>query len=287
MTFVPPTTPTPSQRQGAMDEFNSILTNLGLDPTKFSGLVSDALTNGTDSTEFSLVFQASPQFAAAFPEVAARQKAGLAPMSAADIVNYKGAARSLAQQWGLPAAALDDQTISDLIVHGVSPSELNDRIAKGFVAVNQAPQAVKDQLLNYYGVTQGDLAHFFLDPTSGEAEINKKVAASQIGAAGITSGFGQLTKEESESLYGQGVSDTTAGAALGQLAQQKELMGGLPGEQGMTDLSRSQQLETVAAPQGATEQELARRASQRKAVFGGGGSYAQTSGGVAGLAENT
>ena len=272
-----------ASQTSAFDQMNAYLQTLGLNPTDFQQLITDAAVHDYSPTTFAQTLQTTPQFTAAFPEIAARKKNGYTSMTPAKIVQYRGTAQQLGRQYGLPAGFLTNQMISDLISNDVSPDELNGRIVQGFDAVNNAPQDVRDTLLNYYGVDQGHLAAFFLDPT-GEEHIKKAVAATQIGVTGTRAGYG-LSRDESEMLAGSGVSQQQAATGLGQLAQEKELFGALPGEAAQSDITRSEQLGTLLAPTGTAEQELEKRARQRKAQFGGGGGYSETSGGVVGLGQ--
>jgi len=271
-------------QKSAFDQMNAYLTSLGLDPGAFNAMITDAAVNDYSPTAFTQVIQSSPQFQAAFPEMKMRQQNKLEPMTPAEIVTYRSAARVLAQHYGLPTGFMNDQTITDLIGQGVSPDELNGRIIQGFSAVNNAPQDVKDTLFNYYGIDQGHLAAFFLDPKAGEDAIHKAVAASQIGAAGQRTHYG-LSKEEAEMLAGGGVSADQAAKGLSDLSQEGELFGSLPGEAPGKDITRSEQLSTLLAPGGAAAQDLQKKAQQRKAQFGGGGGYSETSGGVVGLGK--
>lgn len=276
---------TPTQ-QSAYDQARAYLSSIGLNPDDFQSLLTDAATNSYSPTAFAQQIQSAPQFQAAFPEMKQRQANGFDPLTPAEIVTYRSHARALAQDYGLPAGFMTDQTITDLISNDVSPDELNGRIVQGFSAVNNAPQDVKDQLSQYYGVTPGHLAAFFLDPKAGEDLIQKAVVTSQIGAAATRSRYGPLSRGEAETLAGGGLDPNKAATGLGQLGQEGELFGSLPGEQPGNEVTRSEQLGTLLAPQGTAAQQIQKTAEQRKAKFGGGGGYADTTtGGVSGLGQ--
>jgi|ERR1044071_853648 hypothetical protein len=274
---------TPAQKS-AFDQMNAYLQSLGLDPAQFQQMITDAAVNDYSPIAFTQVIQASPQFQAAFPEIKMRQQNGYDPLTPAEIVTYRSRARALARDYGLPAGFMSNQLITDLIGNDVSADELNSRVLQGFSAVNNAPQDVKDTLLNYYGIDQGHLAAFFLDPKAGEDAIHKAVAASQIGAAGQRTHYG-LSREEAEMLAGGGVSADQAAKGLSDLSQEGELFGTLPGEAPGRNITRSEQLSTLLSPGGAAEQELQRRASQRKAQFEGGGGFGTSEKGVSGLGQ--
>jgi hypothetical protein len=274
---------TPTQ-QSAYQQANAYLASLGMDPSQFQQMLTDAAVNDYSPAAFTQVVQSSPQFQAAFPEMKLRQQNKLYPMTPAEIVTYRSTARSLAQSYGLPAGFMNNQTITDLIGNGVSPDELKGRIVQGFAAVNDAPQDVKDALLNYYGIDQGHLAAFFLDPKMGEDLIQKAVASSQIGAAGARTHYG-LSREEAETLAGGGVTADQAAKGLSALSQEGELFGTLPGEAPGRDITRSEQLSTLLSPGGTTQQELEKRAKSRVAQFQAGGDFGTSDKGVSGLGQ--
>ncbi len=271
-------------QQSAFDQMNAYLASLGMDPNAFKQMITDAAVNDYSPIAFSQQIQSSTQFQAAFPEMKLRQQNKYAPMTPAEIVTYRSKARALARDYGLPPGFMNDQTIADLIGGDVSADELNQRVVQGFAAVSNAPQDVKDTLLNYYGVDPGHLAAFFLDPKAGEDAIHKAVASSQIGAIGQRTHYG-LSKEEAETLAGGGVTEGQAQQGLSALSQEGELFGSLPGEAPGKDITRSEQLSTLLAPGGTAQQEIEKRAGQRKARFGGGGGYAEKEGGVSGLGQ--
>lgn len=272
------------QQTSAYDQMNAFLESIGLNPADYRQLVEDAAIHDTSPVGFSQILQTTPQFKAAFPEIEARRKAGYDPKTVGEIISYRSQAKALARDYGLPAGFLSSQMITDLFANDVSPDELNARIIQGFNAVNNAPQEVRDTLFNYYGIDQGHLAAFFLDPTAGEANIQKAVASTMIGTAGQRVGFG-LSREEAEMLAGGKVSAEQAATGLSQLVEAKELFGALPGEAATADITREAQLGTLTAPTGVTAQELEKRGRQRRARFGGGGGYAESQQGVTGLGQ--
>jgi hypothetical protein len=188
---------------------------------------------------------------------------------------------SLMRTAGLPPGFYDSQAdFTNLISNQVSPQELQSRIQEGYSQMVNAPADVKQQLNDYYGVTPGQLAAYFLDPKVGVDVIRKQVAAANIGAAATRSGYGGVTSGEAEGLFG--VSAGQAETGFGTLAREKELFGALPGEQSQ-GVSRADQLATISAPTGQAAQTLDEIARRRKAQFGGGGDFTAGAGGVSGL----
>src|SRR2546430_5595625 len=130
---------TPAQTNG-YDASNAFLQTLGLNPADFRDLVTNAAVNNMDPTEFAQLVQTQPAFTRAFPEIEARQKAGLAPMKAAEILAFRDTAKDLARNYNLPPGFMNQDTITNLVAGDVSPQELQNRIANGYDAVQNGPQ---------------------------------------------------------------------------------------------------------------------------------------------------
>ncbi len=54
----------------------------------------------------------------------------------------------------------------------------------------QAPKTFRDAFLGKFGLTEGNLAGYFLDPSKEEGEIRKMVSQGNIMSAALTHGFG-------------------------------------------------------------------------------------------------
>ena len=271
-----PTGPTTQQTTTATGFLHSLLDPLGLGALVDKSM-NWAIESGNDANYVLEKIRLDPIYTTAFPEMGNRQKNGLPAISEADILNYRATAKGILQSYGMPANALSDQDISNFISTDVSPAEISDRVQKGYVAAMQAPPEYR-QALAQLGVGQGDLAHFFLDPTKAYDSIMNKAA---VGASALEQGYGALTNEEMGQLAGAGVTAATANQRFGNLYNQRQLFNNLPGE---ADAGVSRQ-DQIAYAQGLApaEEELANAAKKRVAAFGGGGGYAAGSGGVSGL----
>ncbi len=226
-----------------------------------------------------------PQYKAAFPGMAMRAQNGLAPLNEQQYNDYKSAIKSVMQNNGLPPSFYDhpDDFAKWIGEYDVSPAEVESRVKEGVLAAQQAPQEVKDALFNYYGIDEGHLAAYWLDPNKKGPELMKQQAATYIGAAAAKARFAGLSRQEAEQVSSYGVTGEQATERFGDLSYASELLDALPGEE-LGKMSREQQLQYVENnPQ--AQQELKKRAAQRKAQFAGGGGFVEGAGGVAGLAS--
>lgn len=242
--------------------------------------------NDNDAGAAYLWLRDQPEYKAAFPGMAIRDQKGLAPMSEESYVQWTSQMKSTMAANGIPAGFYDSpDDFATFIGNDISPQEVESRVTKGVVAMQQAPQAVKDALFNFYGVDEGHLAAYWLDPNNKGKDLVQRQAAVYAGAAATEAGFTGLTRQEAEQVASYGRSQEQVQQDFGTLVHAQQLTQQLPGET-MSAMTREEQLQYVeGSPQ--AQEELARRASIRKAQFGGGGSYAETSKGVSGLGQGT
>jgi hypothetical protein len=266
----------------AVDIIKAILRPYGLDGLA-QGMYDQGKTSGDANVAY-LWLREQPQYKAAFPGMELRAKNGYAAISEQQYMDYKTAMKSVMANNGLPKDFYDgEDDFAKFIGQNISPAEVEDRVTKGVLAAKSAPQEVKDALFNFYGIDDGHLAAYYLDPNKSSDLLARQAAAAQIGGAATRGHFQGLTAAEAEKLVGYGTSAEDALNRFGALGMGQELLTAQTGE-AMGDMSREQQLQYVAGSPLA-EQELARRAQGRKAQFQKGGGYAETQGGVAGLGE--
>jgi hypothetical protein len=66
-----------------------------------------------------------------------------------------------------------------LTAQGLSNAEIQDRMVKGYAAVSQQGAGVINQFQKYFGIHQGDLLAYFLDPVKGAEHLKTKAAAAK------------------------------------------------------------------------------------------------------------
>jgi hypothetical protein len=216
-----------------------------------------------------------------YPEIAARTAAGLTNINVAEAQAYRNQVTQTMKAYGLPSGFYDspDDWVN-FHTADLSADEINHRITQGYAAAMNADQGVRDQLSRLYGVDQGALAAYYLDPKRAEPLLTNQFAASQA-AAGANLGGYQLTAGEAERAGGMGLGEGQAAQAFGNLTNQRELFNPLAGEQGQS-IDRTQQV-NAALGDTAAQEAIDRVARARRAVFGAGGGYAGGQTGVTGL----
>lgn len=243
-----------------------------------------AMIANRSSSEVSLEMMEQRAFKDRFPAIEAMKKAGLNALNPGQIITYENAAKDINHAAGLPVGFHDSNAeIQDRLAKGISIDEYGQRVNKGWGAVSQMPQDVKNQWYSL-GFTDGDILSHFLDPDVAEPLLETQTLATQRAAEAARAGFGQLTSSEASGLAQSGVSQAQSEAGFQQLVRQKELFNDLPGQ--ATDnnaISRDEQLAATFGNNAPAQQAIEKKAKERVNTFAGGGSFTRSQNGRTGV----
>ena len=220
--------------QNALAMLQSTLAGYGIDPT---GVISNAILGLQQSNYDAATIQALIQDPTAanskdpnvvalsnawntrFAGNVAREKAGLPPLDTATYLATEQQYKQVMQRAGLPAAAIDNAYIGNLMAVDVSPAEVQQRIDAATTAVTAEDPYVKQQL-NQMGLGTGDMVLHLLDPSLASNVIQQKVTAAQIGAEAQRQGLG-TSQDYAMQLAAQGVTQGQAAQGFTSIAQQQ------------------------------------------------------------------
>jgi hypothetical protein len=234
--------------------------------------------NNPDAIIFAIREQ--PAYQKRFAGNAARLKKGLAELDPASYIGLENQYRQTMQSNGLDPNFYNTPSDFQALIEGdVSPSELNERVQQGYRAVADADPAVKEQMRNLYGVTEGQLAGYFLDPIRSAPLLTRQAQAANIAARGLEQGGIQLSGTFAEDLARRGITEQQARAGFVEVGSLGELRQTFAGE---TALSGEQLAGAQFGIDVAAQQELERRKRLRTGEFAGGGSFARTTGETSG-----
>lgn len=246
--------------------------------------IFDYIKNGFSADTISILLQDTPEYKQRFAGNEARKNKGLPVLSPAEYLSTEASYRQLMRQAGLPEGFYDQPSdFADFIGKDVSPTELKSRvdIASQYTAL-ASPQA-KQALQQMYGVDEGHITAYFLDPERSTASIQKQAAAAAIGAEALKRGLTISSNAEAYALAG--ITAQQAGQAYGAIADQ------LPGYQAISHMYGlevgQEQLESALLGATSAEgqkgaQDVTRLASWNRARSQGSSGAAQT-----GLARRT
>lgn len=230
---------------------------------------------------------------------------GSTPLEAiAAYSSYTAQAQAMGRQAGLPQGFMTPTEIGNLWAGDVSPDELSTRITQGFANAMAAPPDVRQHLQDYYGVSTGGLAAYYLDPNNALPILQQHFNAASVGGAGTMTGFGEMGQANAQTLAaflaqptstGPGtVSEAQAanaltnslGAGMTGVAQMAKagfetaLPGATTNSPGV--VTQDQLLEAVEGNAGALA-DVRRATETRTAGSRGGGGYSANPQGVSGV----
>ena len=271
------------RRQDARQTIRQVLETYGLgelsDFTYNEIIVKETVNiENPDAVVFALREQ--PAYQKRFAANAARARKGLAELDPASYIQLENQYREIMRSNGLPVGFYDQtDDFSTFLEADVSPSELNERVQQGYRAVADADPEVKRQMQQLYGVTEGELAAYFLDPQRTAPLLTRQARAAQIAARGAEQAGIQLAGGLAEQLAARNITEAEAQRGFAEIGALGELRQAFAGEEGLT------QEQIIGAQFGfdvAAQEELARRQRRRTAEFAGGGSFARTTGATSG-----
>jgi hypothetical protein len=274
---------TAQRRQDARTTMASVLNTYGLGELSdyiYNEIIVKETVNINNPDAIIFAIREQPAYQKRFAGNAARLKKGLSELDPSSYIALENQFRQTLQSNGLPANFYDQtEDFQSLIEGDVSPSELNERVQQGYRAVADADPAVKEQMRNLYGVTEGQLAAYFLDPQRTAPLLTRQAQAANIAARGLEQGGIQLTGAFAEDLARRGITEQQARAGFAEVGALGELKQTFAGE---TALSGEQLAGAAFGIDVAAQQELERKRRQRVGEFAGGGSFARTTGETSG-----
>lgn len=292
---VPPVDPVPGgTRVDAKKTIEAVLAKYGLGASlakKLYDLYATGTVNIDDPDALIFAIRDEEEYKTRFPANAIRsninRKGGpLAELDPASYLALENDYRRLLQSNGLPTGFYDQtEDFTALLSGDVSPQELQDRVQNGFRAVQDADPQVLEALRKFYpeiGNDETSLAAYFLDPERAAPILTRRVQGAKIAARAKEQGNLMLEAATAEEIAARGITAQEAEAGFTAMGLQEGLYTEMFGEQALT------QQQKVGAALGydvAGQQGLKKRQSTRKAEFGGGGSFAKTTGATTGITQ--
>lgn len=244
----------------------SMLKRYGLeDLTQWLG---DAIIKKKSQDQILLELHDQPAFRKRFPAIRAREQAGLPPVSPEEYLAYEELASSLGSTWGLD---LSKKEVDALLTNDVSPAELEQRFNIAATAVFESDRETRDELQRLFGVGQGDLMRYWMNPKEQFGVLQNQYRMGEIAGAALRTNYGQIDLAAAERLLEAGFDRNAALSGFGELQRQRSLMSPIGlGERGFT---QEEQVEMLAGDV-ELQRSLERQAQGRVAEFAGGGGFA-------------
>lgn len=185
----------------------------------------DFVREGISGEEFTLRLRETDAYKKRFAANAERVAKGLTALSEGAYLAKEDAYQNIMRNYGLPESYYAKDSLGTqagfqkLLANDVSAVELEDRIFQAKDRVLNANPEVAQALKAFYpGISEGDILGYVLDPKNAIKEIQRKVAAAEIGGAALAQGL-TAGVSRSEELAGLGVTKAAAQAGYADVAQ--------------------------------------------------------------------
>jgi hypothetical protein len=210
--------------RSAYDLVTSELTRLGL-PSLIAPLRSLFESGISEGDSLRLALSQTPEYQTRFSANAKRIGAGLSALSPAEYIQLEDQYQNIMRNYGLPASyyakdATGKQIGFDELLGGdVSATELEERLITAQDRVLKSnPEVLKTLKAFYPGIGNGDILAYSLDPKNALKDIQRKVAAAEIGGAALAQGL-STTMTGAEELAGYGITKAQAQQGFADVAQ--------------------------------------------------------------------
>jgi hypothetical protein len=273
----------------ASDELLTVLKRYGLEGLfqQLNDAVKDDPTLVRDTDALFRRVENTVEYQTRFAGNIAREKQGKPVLSVEAYIQEEQAYKTQLQNLGMSQGFYDTQAdFARLIANDVSPVEFGARIQQGYNAVRQSNPEVVRQMKELYGVSDADLAEYFIDPDRKRPELDRMALARQARAAQIAAqsrlqtGVG-VTSQQAEELATAGVDEADARQGFTQMFEQEQLY--RPQMAGEDVIGQEEAIAAAFGTSAAAAQRVATRRRRRQAQFEAGGGFATGQTGVAGL----
>lgn len=267
---------TPAQ-ESAYNLMLSILNGFGLG--SLAPMLQTLVKEETDQQVLLYRLRQTPEYKARFPAMEELSRRGTA-FTEQDYINYEIRTRQLETQYDLPSGFLsNEERVKGLLLNNVDAEDLTRRVQLNYASSLNAPAEVKEELKRLYGISQGGVAAFFLDPEQSVSYLERVAASTAIAAEGARQDF-TIDRERAERLAALGYQQGDARSAF-------QSAGALTGLTSGTDTVSSADLVDAAFG----DVEAGRRVQQTQAArtgrFQGGGGAQAGQEGVVGLGTSS
>jgi len=266
-------------KQKASDKLTALFSAYGLE--SLAPFINTRIMADVSEEMLLLELYDRPEYQQRFPGMASLRKKSRT-ITEKDYMDIEKAMTQTARFFDLPKGFYDGpEDFGNLIGAEVSAKEYQDRLQIGQDLSRTLNPSVKQQLIDFYGVGEGDLTAFVLDTDKALPLIQKQAKAAQFVGIGRAAGFELrgITSGQAENIAGTEsyakLSERELAQALGQAGQLRRTQKRLSGIEGQ-DYSEQEALSAVieGSPQAllASQQRAAREGARFSARGGVTGS---------------
>lgn len=264
-------------QENAIELLTRTFQNYGLG--ELAGAITDMVRKGYKSDTISLMLQDTPEYKKRFAANESRKKAGLAVLSPAEYLATEAAYRNVMQAAGMPKGFYDSASdFQKFIENDMSPSELNQRVSAASKSIQNADPLYKQQLQKLYGLSDGDMIAYTLDPEKSLPLIERRAKAVDYATAAAQQGV-DVGVKPSEYFADLGVTEAQARQGFANIAQTMptyQKLQNIYGGESQDVLTNLQAAAFGGTGQAGAEQDILKKRRQEQAQFGGSSGVGQT-----------
>lgn len=253
------------ENRDAFMALNALFKQYGLG--SLAGKIYEYVKNGYGADTISILLQDTPEYKKRFAANEARIKAGMSVLSPAEYIAVENSYRQIMRQSGLPEGFYDtSDDFTSWISGDMSPTELQNRVDLATQATALANPAYK-AALKQMGLSDGELAAYFLDPDRAIPFLQKTAATAAVGAEALQRGL-QFDEAYSEQLATMGISREQAAQGYAKIADEFSDLGTLAQVYGGQWTQRMAEEDVFVGGTGASK-ERERLVQREKGAFSG------------------
>ena len=234
-----------------------------------TALADRRITGASTIDDIGIQLRESEAFRRRFAANEARRAANKPAYSVSQYLQLESSYRQVLNAAGMPKDFYNDkEDFESFITNDISPDEVQYRVQQGYAAVKNADPAVVNELKTLYGLDEGTLAAYFIDPNRTKDAVVRSARAAEVAAQARKQADIGLTATQAEELVLGGVTEQQAQQAFGDVRALEQLTRPMFGEQALT---QEELIQGVTGVNAAAQQRVAKTARRRQATLQQGG----------------
>jgi len=206
------------ERRDSIALLTSMLEQYGMG--SLASVVVDLKQQGFSDEVVEVKLQETPEWRQRFSGNEARRKAGLPVLRPDEYLGLEAAYKKVLRDAQLPETFYDQtDDFAKFMGNDISATELQERVNLANLSVQNADPFYTDSLRRMYGLTDGDMTAYALDPERALPAITRPVKAAQFAAEAARQGIPSISTQMAERYTDTfGVTQEEARAGFEQVA---------------------------------------------------------------------
>lgn len=236
-TTTPTTTSTPpatDPTQSAMDYLRKFFASIGLAmDAELEGVLKNAMLAGYTPADLESGIlmpdiQKTQAFQTRFPGYNQRIANGYNAISIREYLQLEDSYRSIMANAGMPAGFYDDPAdMGQWIAKNVSVAEIEGRVRMATDMAKAVDPTMRNLMAQFYGLSTGDVAAYFLDPTRALPTIEKQYQTAGVASWAARNGYQITDMQRYQDLLEKGVTVEAAAQGYATVASFDKTLGSI------------------------------------------------------------